>query len=355
MDPNANTDEYQGYCPFLDSLLRQSISFNGIAAGGRTIDALPAIFGGLPKLLDRSYVESQYANNYSYSPVEVLRNHGYHTLFFHGAKNGSMNIESYCYSVGFDAYYGKNEYPNPADDDGVWGISDRSYLKHVAQLLSTAPQPFFAGVLTLSSHNPFVVPKDAEGLAIKEGPNPIHAVASYTDHAVREFMEALSHNPWFDSTLFVFTSDHTGMGSIPAPHHRYMLYQVPIFFYHPLANNSRKMGMMQQVDIMPTLFSYLKIDKPLFSYGNNIFDSTYTSYSVNYLSGIYQLITDDFVLQFDGENSIGFFDIKKDILMENNLINDLPSEVALHEQKLKAIIQSYMTRLVKNQLFLESK
>jgi len=353
MEPNP--DEYQGYCPFLDSLLRQSISFNGIANGHRTIDALQAIFLGHPKVLEKSYIETHFVSNLSSSPVEVLKKYGYHTLFFHGAKNSSMNIESYCYSIGFDAYYGKNEYPNSSDYDGVWGISDRSFLKFAAQKLSTAQQPFFASVLTLSSHNPFVVPKDAEGLDLTTGTRPIHTLASYTDHAVREFFEAVSQNHWYDSTLFIITGDHIGEGSFPTPCSIYTTLQIPISFYHPAANFGINMGSMQQLDIMPSLFSYLNIDEPLFSYGSNIFDTEYTLYSVNYTWGVYQLITDDFILQFDGEKSIGLFDIKQDILMRKNLMNELPDVTALYEQKLKAILQSYTTRLINNQLFMNEK
>ena len=351
----ADSDTYQGYSPFLDSLLRRSISFNGIANGRRTIEALPAIFSGIPSLLDMSYLESVFANNYYYSPVEILKDKGYNTVFFHGAKNGSMNLESYCYSIGFNTYYGKDEYPNQSDDDGVWGISDRSYLKYVAKTLNNISKPFFAGVLTLSSHNPFILPKDAKGLEINKGKYPMHSLATYTDHALREFFEIISHYDWFDSTLFIITADHTGEGSLPAGENRYMSYQIPIFFYHSLSDVSKTRGIMQQTDIMPSIFSYLQIDKPLFLYGNNIFDTTYIPYAVNYLSGIYQFITDDYVLHFDGTNTIAFFNIKTDKTMQNNLVNTLPKEVAIYEQKLKAIIQSYTTRMANNKLFIENK
>jgi len=354
MELEKDSNEYQGYCPFLYSLLNQSLSFNGIASGHRTIDGLPAIFGGIPKLLNNSYVETSFANNYSYSPIEILKNHGFQTLFFHGAKNGSMNIDNYCYSIGFDKYFGKNEYPNSSDFDGFWGISDRSYLKYVAKKLNKTQQPFFAGILTLSSHHPYVIPKDAEGLDIKKGTHPIHAVASYTDYAIKEFFEEISQYDWYKNTLFIFTGDHTGTGSLPETHSRYMRFQIPIFFYHPLSNHYKAMGIMQQPDIMPTLLSYLHINEPLFSYGNNSFDSTYTCYATNYLLGVYQLITDDFILQFDGEKSIGFYDIHNDILMKNNLLEEMPEEVAYNEQKLKAIMQSYTTRMNKNQLFINN-
>ena len=355
MEIDTVTSGYHGYAPFLNALAQQSISFNGIANGHRTIEGIPAIFAGMPNLTDCSYVETSFAQNYSYSPVEVLKDHHYHTFFFHGAKNNSMNIESFCYSIGFDAYYGKNEYPNPADYDGEWGISDRSYLKYVAQKLSTLPQPFFASVLTLSTHNPYVLPKDAKGLDIKQGTHLMHTLASYTDHAVREFFEAVSHQSWYDSTLFIITADHTGVGSTPVSDGRYIFTQIPIIFYYPPAHIGKNLGAMQQLDIMPSLFSCLHIDEPLFSYGNNIFDSTYTSYTAIFLWNSYQLISDKYILLFNGEESTGFFDIKHDIMMKNNLINEMPEEVAYYEQKIKAIIQSYTTRLIRNQLFISNK
>jgi phosphoglycerol transferase MdoB-like AlkP superfamily enzyme len=354
-DRDTNTAGYQGYCPFIDSLLHRSLSFNGIANGRRTIEALPAIFGGIPTLLNMSYVESSFANNYCYSPIEIVKNSGYNTLFFHGAKNGSMNIESYCSSIGFEHYFGKNEYPTPSDDDGVWGISDRPYLKYVAHVLDTVRKPFFAGILTLSSHNPCILPKDAADLDIRTGAHPMLAVSCYTDHALREFFTIISQYDWFDSTLFVFTADHTGDGTVPLPDNRYMSYQIPIFFFHPLAPAVKSPKMIQQLDIMPSIFSYLNINKSFFSFGQNIFDSTYIPYAVNYLSGTYQLFTHDFVFQFDGEKTIGVYNIKTDIEMKHNLLAFQSDEIAVYEQRLKAIIQSYTTRMNRNQLFIDAK
>lgn len=340
-------------CPFLNKLSDKSIAFNGIANGKRTIESLPAIFGGIPTLFDKSYVESSFANNYSYSAVEILKDNGFNTLFFHGAKNGSMNIESYCYSIGFEKYYGKNEYPFPADDDGIWGISDRPYLQYVAKMLGEVQQPFFTGILTLSSHNPFVLPKDGEGLPLHKGTHPMHLVASYTDYALMEFFETISKYSWFDSTLFVFTGDHTGEATVPIPDNRYMSYQIPIFFYHPFAEKGQQRNMIQQLDIMPSIFSYLGIDNSLFSFGQNVFDPNYSAFAVNYLSGIYQYFTDDILLQFDEEKTIGFYNIQSDIKLQHNLSETNKQESFPYEQQLKAILQSYTTRMSKNKLFID--
>ena len=350
---DSTTAGKNSYCPFLNDLANQSIAFNGIANGRRTIEALPAIFGGIPTLFDKSYVESSFASNYSYSAIELLKEKGYKTLFFHGAKNGSMNIESYCYSIGFEKYYGKNEYPNPEDDDGIWGISDRPYLQYVAKILDTVSHPFFAGILTLSSHNPFVLPKDGESLPLRKGTHPMHLVASYTDYALMEFFETISKYSWFDSTLFVFTGDHTGEATVPIPDNRYMSYQIPIFFYHPMAAKGQQRNRMQQLDIMPSILSYMGVDVPLFSFGQNVFDTNYSAFAVNYLSGVYQYFTDDILLQFDGEKTIGFYNLQSDIYLQDNLSEKEKGKIATHEQKLKAILQSYSTRMNRNRLFIE--
>lgn len=350
---DSTTTAKNSLCPFLNNLSDKSIAFNGVANGRRTIEALPAIFGGIPTLFDKSYVESSFASNYSYSAVEILKESGFNTMFFHGAQNGSMNIESYCYSIGFEKYYGKNEYPNPSDDDGIWGISDKPYLQYVAKTLETVEQPFFTGILTLSSHNPFILPKDGEGLPLNKGTHSMHLVASYTDYALMEFFGTISRYSWFDSTLFVFTGDHTGEATVPIPDNRYMSYQIPIFFYHPLAEKGQQYNMMQQLDIMPSILSYLGINNSLFSFGQNVFDSNYSAFAVNYLAGVYQYFTDDILLQFDGEKTIGFYNIESDMKLQHNLIGTKKQESFPYEQRLKAILQSYTARMSRNRLFIE--
>jgi len=355
-DTNEYLEGYQGFTPFLHGISQKAIAFNGFANGRRTIEALPAILGGIPVLLDKSYVEYSYSNNYVVSPVNILRRKGYNTAFFHGAKNNSMNIENYCYSIGFNEFFGKNEYPNSDDWDGAWGISDRSYLHYTAKVLDTIRQPFFAGILTLSTHHPFRLPKDAKGLDIKEGRHPMMACINYVDYALKEFFEVVSQSTWYDSTLFIITSDHTGEGTIPAGSDRYAMYQIPILFYHPLAICRDKSGeMMQQIDVMPSLFSYLGINTPLFSYGRNVFDTTTFPCAVNYLSTIYQFFTPDFALQFDGNNTIGLYRLPSGIAEGKNVMADYPAERQLLEQKLKALIESYTTRMSQNKLYIGEK
>lgn len=355
-DTSANIEGYQGFTPFLHELSQKAITFNGFTNGRLTIESIPAIFCGLPVLFEEIYVKSSFANNYFISPVRILSEKGYNTLFFHGAKDGSMNIKIFCSSIGFNQYFGKSEYPNSDDWDGTWGISDRSYLTYTAKVLDTVQQPFFAGILTLSTHHPFRVPKDSKGLNLPVNVHPMMTCVNYVDHALKEFFEKVSQHSWYDSTLFIITADHTGVGSIPSNSDRYVMYQIPLLFYHPLATSTKQSGeMMQQIDIMPSLFSYLGIDIPLFSYGRNVFDATTFPYAVNYLSNVYQLFTHEFALQFDGNNTIGLYQLPSGISEGKNVMNDYPTEKQILEQKLKALIESYTTRISQNKLYIEEK
>ena len=114
-----------GYTPFLDSLAEKGLYFkNRFANGRRSIDAPPSILAGLPHLRDETFFCAEFKTLHGLGTV--LKSHGYNTSFFHGGKNGTMFFDVFSRRMGFDDYYGLNEYPNPQDSDGIWGIYDES-------------------------------------------------------------------------------------------------------------------------------------------------------------------------------------------------------------------------------------
>ena len=342
---------YPQYCPFLDSLAGRSWSFNGIANGRRTMEGIPAIVCGIPTLMEHAYIETPFVQNRLCSPVELLRRHGFHTCFFHGAENGSMNFESFCRAIGYQDYYGMEQYPNPEDYDGSWGIPDRSFLHFMAGKLHNMPQPFFATVMTLSSHHPFQVPKDAEGRTFPQGTHPMHTVSAYTDFALQEFFRQLSQEPWYDSTLFIITADHAYEGSTPFAKNPYGNYRIPLLLFHPAADTAFSCpDFMQQTDLMPSLFAYLGLRDTLLCFGQNVFDSRHIPTAVNYLSGIYQIYCGHHLLQYDGREVTGFYDLLEDGQLQHNLKSMESPEQAAALRRLQAILQSYSERMRNNQL-----
>ena len=124
---------YQGYTPFLDSLLSKSYSFEyGFANGMRSVDCMPASFAGIPRYLD-PFCYFIYSNNALQGLPAMLSQEGYTTAFFHGAPNTTLGFKSFTNSIGFETYYGMDEYDNDKDFDGTWAIFDEPYLKYFAK------------------------------------------------------------------------------------------------------------------------------------------------------------------------------------------------------------------------------
>ena len=241
-----NQNRKESLTPFLDSLLANSLSFNGMANGRQSIEAVTSILSGLPSLMSKDYVESRYAMNRLDGIGSILKQHGYSTAFFHGGNNGTMNFDASALSAGFDNYYGRNEYGNDDDYDGTWGISDMPFLQFTAHKVNEMKKPFVASVFTLSSHHPFKLPK---GYELPEGnyQTDFEKTMRYTDDAMRHFFETISDYSWFDSTVFVIVGDHVN------PEHRfdnylngYGQYQIVTAFYAPSVIKPLKTNIMAQ-------------------------------------------------------------------------------------------------------------
>ena len=100
---------------------------------------------------------------------------------------------------------------------------------------------------------------------------------------------------------------------------------------------------------MPTLLRMMHYPKPFVAYGKNVLDNNSLNFAVSYGGG-YRWIEDDYLLFFDGKNAKGLFNYKKDRLFQNNLVATFPEQVKKMETNVKAFIQQYNNRLIRNQL-----
>lgn len=340
-----------GYTPFLDSLIDNSLVFTrAFANGKRSMEALPSIMAGLPALTDETYITSRYSTNKINTIATELDTKGYHTAFFHGGKNGTMGFDKFAKIAGFSEYYGMDEYPFQEDYDGNWGIFDEEYLQYFCNKMSEFKEPFFTSVFTLTSHHPYEIPEKYKG-RFPSGTLNIHESIGYTDFALKKFYEAAKNTDWYNNTLFIVTADHTAQAESIYYNNQLGNYAIPIILFHPTDSTFRGKSsrIAQQSDIFPTIMNYLGNPNSFVCYGNNLLDNSNSIFSVNYINGIFQLITDNYLLQFNGNKTVGFYNIKTDSLLQNNLI-DYNEELFKNEEFLKAIIQSYQERLVYNRL-----
>lgn len=344
---------YKGYTPFLDSLLQHCITYShSYASGRKSIDAMPSILSSIPMLIE-PYIVTPYSTNAISSIADCLRREGYTTAFFHGAPNGSMGFQAFARAAKFNQYYGMDEYDGIDAFDGTWAIWDEEFLLYYGKTMSSMQEPFMTAVFTASSHHPFRIPKQYEGIFPK-GDIPIHQCISYTDHALRKFFAYASQQEWYTNTLFVITADHTNETSLLEYANAKGIFEVPIAFFSPRWNHGKleESFVVSQTDIMPSILSYLDYNKPFFAFGEDILTQPkQTPYAICYNHPVFQIFSDSLLIQYDGENVTATYNYQKDPLLEHNLAPQKDQKMLTY---LQAYIQQYINRLTNNQLTIET-
>ncbi len=348
---NKDIPNYKGYTPFLDSLIAESYTFtNAFANGRKSIDALPSVITGIPSI-GEPFVLSIYSGNKTTSIAKLLADEGYETAFFHGAPNGSMGFSAYMQLAGVKHYFGKNEYNNDKDFDGIWGIWDEPFMQFMADKINNMPEPFFASFFSLSSHHPFKVPEKYAG-KFPKGPLEIHEPIGYSDYALRKFFEKASKMPWFNNTVFVLCADHSSVSHLPEYQTASNAFAIPIILYHPgteMKGVSEKL--VQQIDIMPTVLNYLQYPKPYFAFGFDALNDQQTNnFVVNNIGGAFNFYQGPYFMKHDGQKVLSVHNRIVDPMLKNDLSLTNSSITDSLDNQLKAFIQRYNSSMIRNQL-----
>ena len=349
-------NDYEGYTPFLDSLISKSLIWEHSFGNGRkSIDGMPSALSSIPMFVEPFFLTPASVNNVGGLARELVKD-GYYSAFFHGAENGSMGFQAFSRATGFEDYFGRTEYnqdnrfQGDADFDGMWAIWDEPFLQYMALTMNEFREPFVSAVFTASSHHPYKIPEAYHEIYPEEG-LVMHKCVRYTDHALKRFFETASKQPWFKNTLFVLTADHTNLSEVPEYQTSLGGFRVPIVFFDPSGEmpTGQREGIAQQIDIMPTVLGYLGYTQPYVAFGFDLFHTpAEDTWAVNYLNGIYQYVKGDYLIQFDGVALKAVYRFKEDKMLEHNLIDKV--DVSDLVEELKGIIQSYMQRMNTNAL-----
>jgi phosphoglycerol transferase MdoB-like AlkP superfamily enzyme len=347
---NTTIPKYKGYTPFIDSLAHHSLIFtNAYANGYKSIHAMSSVLAGIPSFKD-AFTSSPYPKQKTESLVSTLKSEGYVTSFFHGAPNGSMGFLGYANILGFDHYYGKNEYNNDDDFDGVWGIWDEPFFQYFNTTISKEKQPFMATLFSVTSHEPYQVPEKYKGKFPKGDVN-IHQCIGYTDFALQQFFASAKKQAWFKNTIFVFVGDHGNTIYYDEYKKEMNKNAVAMMIYKP---NSKLIGesadYAQQIDLYPTILDLIGYKKSFRSWGRSLVgDQQIQPFVIRYSSNLYQFMSGNYICTFDGNKVIGFY-AKNDKDLKHNLIAKRNSEMNQIELKCKAYLQDYMARVMDKKL-----
>lgn len=272
--------EYNGQevTPNLNALIKdQSIYYNNYYEHlglGNTSDAEFATNNSAyPTAYGQSY--GLYTNNTFRGLPWQLRDQGYKAMAFHGYKPEFWNREAAYPAQGFEKFYSEVDYN--VDEKLGLGISDVSFFKQNIQFLKEQKQPFYSFMITLSNHHPFQMPKEYQGIKLRDEESGtlvgdyLNGI-NYTDKAIGVFIEELKANGLYDNSIIVFYGDHHGLNTsdeeskivLEKMFGRPVLFddmlEIPLIVHMPGSGITETVETIgSQIDFLPTILNLLGV------------------------------------------------------------------------------------------------
>ena len=166
-----------------------------------------------PSMEEPTY--TQYVNNTYYGLPWLLRDNGYNAWVFHGYKADYWNREEAYVNQGFQRFISEKDFD--FDDIIGFGLKDEDFfdqsIHYLKELDKKDENPFYAFMITLSSHTPFLMPEEYQTLRIREEHkdtmlgNYLQAI-HYTDQQIGSFIESLKREGLYDDTVIAIYGDH---------------------------------------------------------------------------------------------------------------------------------------------------
>jgi phosphoglycerol transferase MdoB-like AlkP superfamily enzyme len=136
--------------------------------------------------------------------------------------------------------------------------------------------------LTLSNHEPFDLPDSSvQKYFDNDDSSKIYNSLVYADFSVGNFIRQFKEKPVFDSTIFVFISDHCRIEGSKISVNP-MNFHIPFVIYSPLLSIDSGLTIEQygsQVDFIPTFMSLLGGNYYYQGWGRNLFNQDDNSIS----------------------------------------------------------------------------
>ena len=255
--------------PEFQRLKGEGVYFDNLFANSfRTDRGTVAVLSGFPAQTKMSVMKLPVKSQRLPSIARSLRREGYATSFYYGGNLNFTNTASYLYGTGFDRLTWQKDLHFDAPTS-KWGYADDvvidAFTDHV--LAEAASQrPFFAAMLTLSSHEPFDVP-------FAKFDDPMLNAMAFTDACLGRFVERVRQTPVWKDLLVILIADHAypypyGIANSDALRHR-----IPMLW---LGGAVRRPAVVEtygsQSDLAATLLAQLGIAHGDFLFSRDLFD-----------------------------------------------------------------------------------
>lgn len=270
---------YNGFTPYLDGLISKSLYWdNFISNSGRTFGVIPSLLGSLP-FGETGFLELPKTPSHL-SLISLLKANGYTTSYYSGDESSFDKKINFFESNDIDNIIDENKFgpeftKTEANAGGFsWGYPDEEIYRKTLASLDDNKQPRLDIIMSLSNHEPFVFPsKELFELKVDSILNSgkkfnisrkdilknkaIYTSLFYTDHSIKNFMNAYEKRSDFKNTIFIITGDHR---LIPIPQKdKLCRFHVPLYIYSPLLKKAAVFkSVSSHSDVTPSLLALLK-------------------------------------------------------------------------------------------------
>lgn len=146
----------------------------------------------------------------------LLRAHGYAALAMHGDRAGFWNRAHMYPALGFERFISKKDFE--VDEVFGLGLSDGSFFRQSLAMLEAQERPFYAFLVTLSSHYPFGFPELLKAAAFDQGDEAEGAILRsylaaihYFDREFGNFIDGLKSSGLYDESVIILYGDHAAI------------------------------------------------------------------------------------------------------------------------------------------------
>lgn len=233
---------------------------------------------------------SLYQNNEFYGLPWQLKEIGYETLAMHGHDKSFWNRDKAYPAQGFDKFYDETYYK--IKEYIGYGLGDIEFFEQSVPIFTKINNPFYAFMITLSSHNPYTVPERYHTLPLNEKDKNTYFgdylySMNYTDKAIGRFIEVLKENNLYDNSIIAIYGDHFGLGVkdkriieqvenfIGKEYYFDEMLKVPLIIHIPDSEITETLNIPGgQVDFMPTIMNLMgEKNKNPYVFGRDLLNS----------------------------------------------------------------------------------
>lgn len=262
-----------GITPNFSRIANEGVLFTNCYANSfRTDRGLICTLSGYPSFPKTSVMKSAVKSQKLPSLASTLAETGYRNTFLYGGDINFTNMRGYLYSTGYEHALADSDFSAAERATHQWGANDDITFNRLYDLImEQESEPWHITFLTLSSHEPWMVPYDR----IKD--DRIANAFAFTDEQLGKFVDRFKQSGLWKNTLIVCISDHSVVGypkgitqtDINRNH-------IPLLLFGGAIKEPKRIETLcNQTDLIATLLPQLGIANDRFPFSRNILGPGY--------------------------------------------------------------------------------